>query len=148
MAPADSHSPCETCALGGAGGASDEVRNRLVATIAAAAGTPFFCHHSRSGVEWDWRAAGGLGAFTLPPTERRLCAGWKAAVKERWRKGGPLDFMLGNDPNAAALRGYSHALGNDAIAKIEALGSAEGADRPRLIAEIGDLIRALGPGEQ
>ncbi len=138
---------CETCALGGGHGAAGEITNRLKATVAAAAGVPFFCHHSRSGPEYDWRS-GGLGPLILPPTERRLCAGWKVAVAERWRKHGPLAFMLGNSPDALALRGYCHHLGNEAIAKLDALDSATGEDRARLIAELGDLVRALGPASQ
>ncbi len=79
-----SNSPCSTCAFGQSGGAADEANNRLKGIICALAGIPFHCHHARlpdgsAGQEYNWRR-GALGPFELPPSERRLCKGWKRTV--------------------------------------------------------------------
>lgn len=82
---------CDSCAFRkpGTGGAASESNNRLEALICAHGGIPFYCHHRQDGTEWDWRA--GLIEFSaLPPSQRRVCGGWKAMVRNLfasgWRK--------------------------------------------------------------
>ena len=82
---------CGTCAFGkpGGAGAASETNNRLEALICAQGGIPFYCHHKPDGAEWNWQS-GLIGFSALRPHERRICAGWKAAVQALfatgWRK--------------------------------------------------------------
>jgi hypothetical protein len=79
---------CDTCAFGRSGGAADEPRNRLKGLICAYGASPFFCHHSRSGLEYDWRCEfSKLGPLALAPEDRKICAGWQRYVAELKRRG-------------------------------------------------------------
>lgn len=141
----DPNTPCDTCALGTIcrsgddRGAADEVRNRLRAEICARAGIPFFCHHSRSGPQYDWRA-GGLGPLSLPPGERRLCAGWKARVKEVY----PRDLVCSTPEDTAVLRRYQRGLGNEALDAVDRfIDEKDPARKVERRKEMRDLIRAV-----
>lgn len=106
---------CDTCAFGTSGGAADEVSNRLKGKLAAFSGVPFFCHHARSGEEYDWRE-GKLGPLALPPSQRRICAGWKRAVKHINSADGIQGWIREEAPeDAAVLRRYQRGLGNSAM---------------------------------
>lgn len=111
----DPNAPCRTCAFGKSGGAADETTNLLKSQLAAFSAVPFWCHHSRSGPEYDWENS-ILGPFELPVSERRVCAGWKASVKENFAAGGRFAFLreeTGKD--AAVLRRYQRSLGHYAM---------------------------------
>ncbi len=79
------NNPCATCAFGKEG-AANEPRNKLKGDICAFGATPFFCHHGRDGLEYDWQES-KLGPLQLERSNRKLCAGWQAKVAELKRRG-------------------------------------------------------------
>lgn len=73
--------PCDTCAFGKAGGAT-EPHNRLKGQICALGGLPFFCHHAPDGRELDWHGDSADYFRSLRnKKDRRVCAGWKREVR-------------------------------------------------------------------
>lgn len=116
----DPTQPCDTCAFGKSGGAADEAANRLKAQICAHAGMPFFCHHMRSGPQYNWSATDGLGPLALVLNERRICAGWKQAVRNIVSPDGVLGFLREERPSdAAILRRYQRDLGARALGALQ-----------------------------
>lgn len=136
--------PCETCAFNkpGSGGAANEVNNRLKGQICAHGGIPFFCHHDRSGQEYNWKT-GMLGPLELPPAERRICQGWRGAVAKLNADGQFFRGMENADDRGALLR-YQRGLANDATALIDAyLAEREPAAKETLRAKLEDHCRAV-----
>lgn len=137
------NSPCDTCAFGKSGGAADESNNRLKGHLAARGPILFLCHHTRSGVECDWKTPGSLGPMALPPSERKVCAGWRAEVGELNRRG---KFKFTDDQaDNAVLRRYQQSLASDAIRALDAFLergiSAEEKERRNTM--LRDLVRAV-----
>jgi hypothetical protein len=77
--------PCDTCAFG-KDGAANEPDNQMVSTLAVAGAIPFWCHHGRDGVEYDW-ANDPLGPMRLPAENRKVCAGWQGQVRNLKKRG-------------------------------------------------------------
>lgn len=140
----DPNSPCSTCAFGKSGGAADEVQNRLRGQVCARAGIPFFCHHTRSGPEYDW-TGDPLGPMSIPIEERRICAGWKVATAELAKRPGGLLAIDGLDPDdAATLRLYQKWLGNEALKHLDEFLSAKDPHAKRIAhAKMDDAMRAV-----
>lgn len=71
-------SACDTCAFGKAG-AAGEPDNALKSQLCAFGALPFYCHHGRDGVEYDWQND-PLGPLRLVPQNRKVCSGWREQV--------------------------------------------------------------------
>lgn len=143
MSPTD---PCSTCALGKSGGAADESRNKLIATICAMSGRPFFCHHTRDGAEFDWKSGGcesDIAFLQLPPRQRRVCQGWRRAVARLVRFG---HFSHGETAaDRGLLLGYQRSLGAEALRALDEVTSSVGAAKKVALAKLKDRMRALKP---
>lgn len=72
---------CNSCAFGPIGGAADEPLNTFTAQICSFGALPFYCHHGRDGVEYEWRNS-PLGPLLLERSNRKVCAGWRSQVAE------------------------------------------------------------------
>jgi len=142
----DPNKPCETCAFNckGTGGAADEASNRLKGLLAAHSGFVFWCHHSRSGPEYDWKGD-KLGPLSLPAGERRVCSGWKAMVARIYAPDGPMGFLRAETPqDAAILRRYQRSLGSQAMNLLDAFLSEKDDARKDLIrVQLKDACRAV-----
>jgi len=73
------NSPCETCAFGNQGAAKEEM-NALTSMLCGFGAIPFYCHHGRDNVEYDWQRD-PLGPLRLHPSNRKVCAGWQDQVR-------------------------------------------------------------------
>ena len=134
-------SQCDTCAFG-CSGAANEVMNRLKGLIAARAGIPFFCHHAKSGEEYDWRSKNKLGPLVLLPNNRKLCDGWKAMVAGLARRG-KFQFTM-NVKDQMALRRYQQQLGHQAIAALDAfVAETRARQKKKAKRKLDGLVRAV-----
>lgn len=136
-------SACDSCAFAkkGSGGASDEPKNRLKGLLCAHGPIPFFCHHSKSGPEYDWRE-GKLGPFELPPSERKICEGWRRAVAELKARGA---FFAGeNAADRAALLRYQRGLASEATRELDTFTQEKDPEKKAVSHErLKDLCRAV-----
>jgi hypothetical protein len=132
---------CDTCAFGKAG-AAKEPYNRLRGMICAVSGTPFFCHHDRDGNAYDLKDK--LGFFQIAPNKRKVCEGWKRAIRERIRRHGSFLFRGLPLADRMALRRYERRMGTRALEAIDEMVAAHDVtDKKALQREIKSLIRAL-----
>lgn len=139
----DPNDPCSTCAFGKAGGAADESANRLKGLICAHAAIPFFCHHKPSGEEIDWRGD-AIAPLSHPPSERRICAGWKAMVRRTFKHGGHMDWRLERPQDGRELRRYQRQLGTQAIGQLGIfLHEKDPAIKRRARLDLKSTLRAL-----
>lgn len=141
-------SACDTCAFGKSG-AAKEPRNRLVSNICALTAIPFHCHHTRSGPEFDWSGPGlqsSASFLALPPAEKKVCEGWKLAVRKLKAEG---QFNVGDTPeDQHLLRRYLRSLGADALRCLEYyLAEKDLRDKEDLRRQLKDLIRAMQPAK-
>jgi hypothetical protein len=141
----DPNKACETCAFGKSGGAADEAKNKMVGIICAASGIPFFCHHTKSGKEYDWQNS-RLGPMALPIAERRICQGWKRRAREMLSRG-QMAFLKKETPeDAKILRRYQRGLGESAIRSLDhflATPASPKADKEAARRDLRDALRAL-----
>lgn len=138
------NSKCDTCAFNkpGTNGAASEVTNRLKGLIAAHGLIPFFCHHSKSGAEYDWQSKNTLGPMSLPPCERKICGGWQDKVA-KLAKAGKFRFESVTPEDGVALRRYQRSIANDALNEMEALINAPQDVKTLHKGRLEDLVRAV-----
>lgn len=136
-------SQCDTCAFNakGTGGAANEIVNRLKGLLCAHGGIPFFCHHIKSGEEYNWQA-GGLGPFSVPIAQRKVCDGWRGMVGRLAKRG---KFHAGETPqDRSFLLRYQRSLASDALNTMERyLAEKEPSSKAEIKRELDDLVRAV-----
>jgi hypothetical protein len=133
-------SPCDTCAFG-VSGAALEPLNRLRAAICAASGRPFFCHHSRSGKEFDWRDGNAVNFYAQHPSERKVCEGWRHQVAQFAALG---HFQLtDNQADRALLLRYQRMLGADALCTLDEFLAEDGPPKADARRRLESILEAL-----
>lgn len=133
---------CETCAFGNSGAAC-EPRNRLVAAICAASGRPFFCHHSRSGQEFDWQDGKASAFYAQAPDQRKVCEGWRRQVAELAALG---HFRVTDDPDDhRLLMRYQRSLGAEALHELDLFldAAAGGPEKEEARRRLESLLEAI-----
>lgn len=131
---------CETCAFGkkGSPGAASESKNRLKGMLCAYGPIPFWCHHTKSGGEYDWKHD-PLGPMNIPPSERKLCGGWQRMVSELNARG---FFSIGSAEDRPALRFYQKSLADTAIKQLDIFTSCQPEEKKLQGGRLKDVVRA------
>lgn len=129
-------SPCDTCAFNrtGTGGAADETTNRLKGEICVLGPIPFWCHHTKSGEEWNWKESTSV-LDVKDPTDRKVCGGWQKRVQAAAAKG---------EYNPPEIRPYQKHLALLALSSLDnILKKPEGYDKATEFANLKDALKAL-----